>query len=145
MKQRFRKRTVCIALVAAILCLSAIPAEAVEQKTQQPQEVPAPPPTVAIPLAEAATRATEVSNLLQTLSAQFAASPAIEAIRKELPGVRGQMDMELAGTIKILGEEPTLETLQAQQKIWHGRKLQTAAWLKTLTERAIHLRDGITR
>lgn len=145
MEQSTMQRVLCVTIAGVILCLLPFLGETAEEKTLQPQEASPSPSPGAIPLAEVATRATELANLLQALSARFAASPSIETIRKELPHARAQMDMELAWTMRILGEEPALETIQVQQRIWHERRVQTAAWLKTLTERAVHLRDAMSR
>jgi hypothetical protein len=82
-----------------LLLLCAVPGTAVAQQNAalqqtEPQKTPAPPPRAVIPVAEVATQATGVSNLLRTLSAQFAPSPAIETIHKVLP--------EVSGTVALL-------------------------------------------
>jgi hypothetical protein len=86
-----------------------------------------------------ATQATEVSNLLRTLRAQFAPSPAIETIQNGLPEVSRTIELELAATINILQQQPTLEALQTQQQLWQRRQLQTAGWLNVLTGQATQI------
>jgi hypothetical protein len=54
-----------IFLVVLLLLTPAIRGEAADQKPSVPQETPAPPPSPVIPLAEVASRATEVEALLR--------------------------------------------------------------------------------
>ena len=66
-----------IVVFGFLLCLAAIVGQAFGQKPSEAQTAPAAQSSAAIPLAEIPTRATEVSNLLRTLYAQFAPSPEI--------------------------------------------------------------------
>ncbi len=125
-----------LALLSTIALVPSLPTEAADQ---------APPPAAAIPVAEVATRAAEVLSLLPALTAQLAPSAEIETIRKRLPALRGQIDLELAAMESILREQPTLPTLQAQEKQWQRRQLQANEWLSRLTERATHLHEALNR
>ena len=116
-----------------LLLLCTVPSAAVAQQSAEPQQTepqktPAPSPRTVIPVAEVATQATEVSNLLHTLSAQFASSSAIATIHKVLPEVSETIALELAATISIL-----------QKQLWQRRQLQTTGWLNVLTGQATQL------
>jgi small-conductance mechanosensitive channel len=123
------------------------PGEAAEQKTPAPQKAPAPapPPSPAIPLPQIAARATEVSALLRTYEALHAPTPAIATIEKQLPEISARIGLELQRTLSRLQEQPTLETLEAQQQLWTSRQLQTTTWLNALTQRAARLEEALTR
>jgi small-conductance mechanosensitive channel len=128
-----------------LLLLAAVPGTAAAQTRAEPQNTPAPLPQTVIPVAEVATQATEVANLLRTLRAQVAPSPEITMIQKLLPEVSGNIDLELVATSNILQAQPTLEALQTQEQLWQRRQRQTTGWLHVLTERATHLQDVLHR
>jgi potassium efflux system protein len=133
-------------VVAAVFFLAAVPGEAADQATPEPKQAPAPPPATAIPQDEVATRATEVVNFLHTLTTNLAPSPpAIEMIQHSLLEVRGQIDQEFVGTMNALQEQPTFEMLQAQRQLWERQQLQATGWLHLITQRAIALREALSR
>jgi hypothetical protein len=103
------------------------------------------PAPAAIPMAEVATRAAEIPHLLRTLSEPLAPSPQIETIRRIFPEVRERVRLETAATATVLGAEPTLDMLQAQQQLWQRRQLDLNGWLSTLTLRATQLQDTLGR
>jgi len=70
---------------------------------------PAPPASVAIPVAEVATRAAEVPNLLRALTAPLAQSAEVETIRNQLPDLRRRIDTDTAAVVGILRRQPTLD------------------------------------
>lgn len=121
----------------AILTLLApiIPVEAADQKAPPP----APPLPTAIPVTEVATRATEVLNLLPTLTAQLTPSVQIQAIVRQLPEMSENIDKGLAGASQILRNQPSLAMISAQEQAWRARQLQTTTWLTLLTQRATQL------
>jgi len=131
--------------LAAVFFLAATPGGAADQTTSEPKPATAPSPSTAIPSAEVATRATEIPELLRTLTANLAPSPAVETIQQALPEIIEQIDRGFAGTMSTLQEQPTLETLQAQQQVWQRRQLQATGWLNLLTQRAIGLREALNR
>ena len=96
-------------------------------------------------MAQVATRAAEVPDLLRALTGPLGPSAEIEAIRRHLPELRTQIDLDLAGIARILGDQPTLDVLQAQQQIWQRRQLLSTAWLNVLTQRATLLQDALNR
>jgi small-conductance mechanosensitive channel len=124
-----------------LLLLGGVPGMAAAQQNTGSQQISASPPGTAVPVAEVATQATEVSKLLRTLSAQVVPSPAIDTIHKVLPEVSGTIDLELSVTSTMLQGQPTLEVLQTQQQLWQRRHLQTTGWLHVLTGQATHLQE----
>ena len=141
---RIARGILTIAL-AVILFLAAGPGDSAVQTTSAPKPAAAPPSSAAIPAEEVATRASEATNLLSSLSARFAPSPEIEKIQESLADVSGQIDGEFADTVSTLRQLPTLATLQAQQTHWNRRHLQVTAWLTLLTKRAVDLRGTLDR
>ena len=96
-------------------------------------------------MAQVATRAAEVPDLLRALTGPLAPSAEIEAIRKHLADLRAQIDLDLPGTARILRDQPTLDVLQAQQQTWQRREILSTAWLNVLTQRATLLQDALNR
>jgi potassium efflux system protein len=134
-----------VVLAALSFFLSAVPGETAEPKPPEAQKAPATPSSPVIAVAEVATRAMAVSNLLRTFSANLAPSPEIEKIRNKLPGVIGNIDLQSRATRRILEEQPSLETLQGQQQIWQNLARQTAGWLNILTARATRLQEALAQ
>ena len=96
-------------------------------------------------MAEVATRAAQLSDVLRILSDAMAPSAELERIRQDLPGLRQRFDLELANVGTLLRSQPTLDMLQAQQQLWHRRQLEANRWLSTLTLRATHLQKTLGR
>lgn len=97
----------------------------------------------AIPVAEVATRAAAVTNLLRELTTQLAPSAASEAIRNGIPELRKQIDRDLETIGSILEGQPSLDAIQAQQQLWQRRQLQATEWLTALTHRATLLQAAL--
>lgn len=132
-----------IILTGAFFFLPAVHGQSVQPKTPEPQKTPAPPAAAAVPVAEIATQATQVENLLRTLNSKLTPSSEVEKIQKLLPEVSGRINRKLTATGNLLEEQPTLEALQAEQQAWQQIELQTSDWLKVLTERALALREAL--
>jgi potassium efflux system protein len=133
-----------VALLAAFLILFlADRGNGVEPKSGEPQKPAVLPPPAVIPVAEIATQATEVSNLLRGFATSLASGSAIESIRKYLPEVSANIDLELDSATDILKEQPSLETLQAQQQLWQQKQQQLTAWLNLLTGQATKLDNAL--
>lgn len=126
-----------------IFFLGQGPGEILAQVKAASPDASVPPPSMAIPLAEVATKSAEVSNALITFSGQFASSHEIERIRKSLPEISRHMDLDIIETSAILGKQPPLATLEAQQRVWQRKHLQVGAWLTLLTQRAFELRTTL--
>ena len=107
---------------------------------------PAPPAAPAvIALADIATRATEVSNLVGTLTASAAPSPQFERIAKTLPEFSEKLDGQFVATTRSLDAAPTLETLQNEQQVWQSAQLQATGWLNVLTQHATKLQGSLSQ
>ncbi|MFO1432274.1 MAG: mechanosensitive ion channel [Candidatus Competibacteraceae bacterium] len=133
---RCAARRLPIILLIAAFFLTAAPGTAAE---------PTPPSTTAISPAEVATRATELATFLDNLTTNLAPSPEIETIQQALPEVSTRIEQEFAGTVSLLQQQPTFETLQAQQQSWQRRQLKATGWLNLVTQRAVDLREGLSR
>ncbi len=143
-------------MVAVLLLLCPVPGQAAEQNSTAPQKTTTPAPAAApapatasgptaIPVADIATQATEVANLLQTMTQKLAPSSEIEMIRELLPGVSRQIDADLAGTMVILRQQPSLSTLQTQQRQWQQMQSKNTGWLTILTKRSNALQNALDR
>jgi potassium-dependent mechanosensitive channel len=130
---------------AFLFFMSPFSGRAAEPKAPEVPKAAAPPQPAVIPVGDVATRSTELSNFLLTLNAQVAPSPEIETIRKRLSELRAQLEQGVSKTVILLQEQPALAILQTQQEFWKGMQSQTNRWLKTLTERATHLREESER
>ena len=108
-------------------------------------QAPAAAPPEVIPVAEIATRAMAVTELLNAISAKFASSPEIEKIKKSLPEISSNIDREAVRTVSILQQQPSLATLQTQQQLWQQIQLQATEWLNVLTQQATLLQDELDR
>jgi potassium efflux system protein len=147
------------ALTLAFFLLAATPAAAAEQKGQKPAATPAghaapapatPAATVpsgpaAIPLADVATQAAAVSDLLRTLTNKFAASVLIDEIKNSLPDVTAQVASNMTETMWTLGRHPALPTLQALEQQWQQRALKNGEWLTELTKRSNDLQNALNQ
>jgi potassium-dependent mechanosensitive channel len=132
-------------LILLALLVPTVPGHAAEQTGPSPKPAPVAPPAAVIPLAEVATRATEVLNLLPSLTGQLATSAQIQMILAQLPEVSERIDVGLAETAQILRGQPSLGTIAAQQEVWKERALQTNTWLNLLTQRATQLQATLNR
>jgi len=131
--------------LALFIFLAASPGESFGQAPAAPQQPAEPPPSTAIPPAEVATKATEVTNLIATVSVKFASISETEKIRQSFHQANSDMERELFNTERILQGQPTLASLQAQQTLWKSRQLQVSDWLNLLTKRAIEVREELNR
>jgi potassium-dependent mechanosensitive channel len=140
--------------LAVFLFLSAIGGKAAEQKPTEAPKTPAPTTPTAtlapssppvIPVEEVAMQATQVGNLIRGFAKNVAASDEIETIRKFLPQISADTALELKSTTDILNEQPSLETLQAQEQIWQHKLSQLTEWLNLLTDRATKLQVALTQ
>jgi len=145
----FQLRALVACIIAGLFLLYPVAGGTAEQespvpqKTTAPAAAPAPAAPSVIAVADVATKATEVENLLQTLTQNLAPSPHTEIIRKLLPVVSRQIEQDLTATLDILREQPALPTLQAQQQQWQQMQLKITDWLTVLTKRSDALQEGL--
>jgi hypothetical protein len=110
---RIEKSLLAVGL-AAIFFLALPAGESFGQPPALPTHAaPAPSPT-AISAAEVIAKSAEVSTLLNTLSAEFAATPEIDKIQQSVPEITRQIDLDFTNTSVALGEQPPLTTIQAE-------------------------------
>lgn len=146
MKSLLRYIRQLVLVAAAISLVAFLPlGRAAEPAPSAPQAVPAAPPTAPIPLSEVAARSAEVSNFLQNLKAYLTPGPTIQGIQTQLENLRRDIDADLQASSEMLRGSPTLEKLQAEQKLWQGRELLASGWLKTLTGRANEVKSALDR
>ena len=143
--KRMLKRPLFVVLVAVFLGLLAGPGEGADQKIPIIQGTPAPQAPEPIPVAEVATRANEVSNLLRHVNRLLDPSPQIETIQKLLPEASRKIELEVSATKKVLQDEPTLAMLQTGQQSWEKRQLEMTHWLDLLTQRATQLETALNQ
>jgi potassium-dependent mechanosensitive channel len=134
-----------VVFAGAFFLVSSGSGEAAEQKPPAVQGTPAQQPAPGIPLADVATKATEVSAVLRTLNTQLAPSPDIERIGRQLSEVSRHIGLELAGMLSLLQTQPSLAMIQSQEQLWQSRQLEITAWLNLLTVRATHLQVALDR
>lgn len=96
-----------------------------------------------IPLPEVATRAAEVVNTLTVMQTNLISSSHLRDVQEALSHASEQIRQQLPRTAGILQGQPSLATLQAQQKLWQGMKTQTSEWLKIVTARSVELRKTL--
>jgi potassium-dependent mechanosensitive channel len=121
------------------------PPVAAGQTAPEAQKAPAPPTPTTIPLAEVASRATEVETLLRALGALAAPSRKFEEIRSQGAAESARLESELQRTQRILRGQPTLVWLEGAQELWRDWEFPVLNWLRELTQRATKLQDGLTR
>jgi hypothetical protein len=121
---------------------SVVPAIAAEQKTAETSNPAA--PSSGIPGAGAGA-VVAPANLIRGFATNLADANEVETIQKFLPQVRADLARELNSTITILKGQSALETLQAQEEIWHERHLQLTTWLNLLTDRATKLQVALSQ
>ena len=121
----------------------AEPATAAPKPAVPEPATPAPP--AVIPLADIATQATEVSNLLGSLTAAAAPSAQIETIAKTLPELSETLDAQFVTTTETLEAEPTLDALQSMQQDWQRREVEAKGSLSALTLQATKLQQALNQ
>ncbi|HSK31364.1 MAG TPA: hypothetical protein VLA17_15495, partial [Candidatus Limnocylindria bacterium] len=135
--------------VVAVCFLPRIGAIAAEQESPVPSKAAESPvllaPPAEIPLTDIATRTTEVSNLISSLTAAAVPGAQIESIAKSLPDLSAKLDAELAATTTTLEGEASLESLQTLQQQWHRHQVDATAWLHILTQQAVKLQYGLNQ
>lgn len=132
-------------ILAAVFLLPTLLGAALAQVTPAATPAPATAAATPIPQAEVATQATELTDVLSDLTAKGVAGAAIETIQQSLPEFSRQIEQEFAEIVAILQQQPTLDILQEQQQSWRRRQLQADGWLNSITQRAIDLRQGLSR
>jgi hypothetical protein len=135
-----------LSALALLVQFSLGEAEGQGSPTKTVPAAPSPAPaSSAIPVADVATRAAQMPELLRTLTEPLAENAESDTIRRRLHEARTQVELELADAETTLRSHPTLDVIQLQQQLWQQRHLQTSAWLGALTRRATRLQDTLRR
>ncbi len=136
-----------IAIAAGLLLLCQVIVVTAEQKVLESRNAPATKPSAqsAIPVADVATRATEVENFLQNINKQSEPIPDIEKIREMLPEVKAEINRSFTETMIIINQQPMISVLQTQQQQWQKIKLNNTGWLSLLAKRSIALQASLNR
>ncbi len=121
----------------------AAPAPSALPPSASPSAPPSAPPV--IPVDQIAPRAAEVAKLLRNFAASLVPGHEVEAIRRALPSFSTTTTRDLARTMRLLDEQPSLEALQTMDQAWLGPLSQSNAWLALLTKRATQLQTALDR
>lgn len=116
---------------------SAAPAD--QPTTAIPTAMPQP-----IPVEQIAPSATTVADRLRSFAADINPDDEIQHIRESLPLVSAELEAEVARTTSLLQNQPSLESIQTQERLWDSRQQDLQAWLDSLTGRVIRLQDALT-
>lgn len=130
--------------IAAVLSISVAIAPTLAQTTAAPSQA-APAGAAAIPPTEIIAKSSEVTTILAALVHKFASSEEIEGIKRSIPGLAQQIDLDFTDTSAILGDRPPLETLKVQHALWQRWYQKISSGLAQLTQRAAALREALDR
>lgn len=111
------------------------------------ETAPAPSPAepAAIPASQVIAKSSEVTTLLGALAHRFAAGDDIQDIRRSIPELEQQIDLDFTDTSAMIGDQPPLETLKDQHALWQRWHQQVSSKLAPLTQRAAGLREASGR
>lgn len=76
--------------------------------------------SLAIPVTEVITKSSELTTLLAGLTHRFASTDDLQGIKRLIPGLAQQIEIDFTDTSSILGSQPPLETLKGQHALWQG-------------------------
>jgi potassium efflux system protein len=130
--------------IAAALSISVAAALALAQTAASPSHAAPASPGI-IPAAEIIAKSSEVTNLLAALTQKFSPSDEIQDIKRSIPGLAQQIDLDFTDTSAILGDQPPLEILKVQHALWQQWHQRLSSELSRLTQRAAGLRDALGR
>jgi potassium efflux system protein len=130
--------------IAAALSISVAAASALAQTAASPSHAAPASPGI-IPAAEIIAKSSEVTNLLAALTQKFSPSDEIQDIKRSIPGLAQQIDLDFTDTSAILGDQPPLETLKVQHALWQRWHQRISSELSQLTQRASGLREALGR
>ncbi|HET6420486.1 MAG TPA: mechanosensitive ion channel domain-containing protein [Geobacteraceae bacterium] len=143
-----------VPVVAAVVLLAAAPGWSAGSVSlnappaAQGKMIPEPAKTAApaaIPVAEIAPRAMEVSIQLRTIAPELQPTPEVEKIRGSIDNISKQFEIQLIETINTLRGRIALATLQNELQSWQQNQLRMTVWLDVLTARAKLLEDALAR
>jgi hypothetical protein len=143
MRPRQRKSLRVIGMAVALSI--GIASVAAHAQTSAPPSTAAPAAPGAVPTAEVYAKSSEATAFLDAIARKFAPSDEIQDIKRAIPGLTRQIDLDITDTSAILGDQPPLATLQAQHSLWQRTHQQISDELAKLTQRAAGLREALGR
>jgi small-conductance mechanosensitive channel len=105
----------------------------------------APPPTSPIPTTEIASRAAEVTALLETVDALSAPTPERLEIERALPERRKRLEAGWESTLRRLAAGPSAPQLDDMTTAWEGVRAELQAWADRLGGQASRLQQELRR
>jgi hypothetical protein len=134
-------------IAAGLLLICQVMVVTAEQKARESMNTHAPAASApsAIPIADVATQATEVVNLLKIINQQSEPVPDIEKIREMLPEEKARINRNFADTLIIINQQPMFFVLQTLQRQWQKISLKNTEWLLILTKRSKDLHASLDR
>lgn len=99
--------------------------------------------SLAIPVTEVITKSSELTTLLAGLTHRFASTDDLQGIKRLIPGLAQQIEIDFTDTSSILGSQPPLETLKGQHALWQGWHKKISSGLSQATQRVAGLREAL--
>jgi len=140
-RQRKSLRVIGMAVALSV----GVASVAAHAQTSAAPSTAAPTAPGAVPTAEVSAKSSEVTAFLAAIARKFAPSDEIQSIKRAIPGLTQQIDLAIADTSAILGDQPPLATLQAQHSLWQRKHQQISDGLAKMTQRAAGLREALGR
>ena len=137
-----------LGFVACILPAVAAPYSALAQApaaSQPATSASAGQPTAPIPLSEVVAQAESASSTLSEISADGTTDPATEAIERDLPALRDEIDARLEETAHTVEGSTSLDRLRRFEADWRTLTLKLPQWRTLLVARARKLEGDLSR
>jgi small-conductance mechanosensitive channel len=99
----------------------------------------------AIPLAEVAPQAEAAFGNLQSIEGNLSADQTTVAIQQELPALARESSVRLEESSRMLGANPSLESLRRLNGEWQGFRDELADWKSGLKKRVTQLEEDRER
>ena len=99
----------------------------------------------AIPLVEVAPQAEAAFGNLQSIEGNLSADEATVAIQQELPALARESSVRLEESSRMLGANPSLESLRRLNGEWQGFREELADWKRSLKKRVTQLDEDRER
>src|SRR5262245_36359686 len=129
-----------LGLILPLLMVLGVEAPLAQEKAEVRPGSPA--AATAIPIAEVATRAEEVTAKLRALDDELAQNPQIAEIEKELPQLSERIKERSSRTDLAL-TSTDLVALDGLSESWQSSRLTLVDWMRLLTRRAVGLEQEL--
>ncbi len=104
-----------------------------------------PAETAPVPIPEIVARSQEVSAALRAMEAGLDSDTSIALAGERLPALAREIDARAGETSRILGAQPSLETLRKIEADWLALNASLPAWKRDLQARATRLETDLER